>query len=665
MRRRAFIGGLAALAGTYKRPARAADRARRRVLILGIDGLDPGLLKRYLDAGLLPNFRRLIDRGGFKPLGTTMPPLSPVAWSTFITGLDPGGHGIFDFVHRDPATMAPEFALSRPVQAPHTLEIGSWVIPLSEGRFEQLRRGKAFWQVLEDAGVPTTVLRIPANFPPVSSSGRTLSGMGTPDVLGTPGTFSFYTDRPTDAPESISGGKVYRVRVVNHRVRAELVGPPNPLRRVRRGRSSKGAEAYAHPPILLPFLVHLDPADAAALFRVQDREFILRQGEWSDWVRLDFPALAPFVRVSAIARFYLQEVRPVFRLYVSPLQINPEEPTVPISTPPGWSRELYEALGYFYTQELPEETKAFSAGILSGIEFWEQARYVYREQRRALQHLLTGYRDGLLFVYFSSVDQACHMLWRYFDERHPGFVDAPALAQGIQTLYQEIDEAVGATLAAVDDRTTLIVMSDHGFAGFYRAVNLNTWLRDRGYVAMRPGWRGPDGPGFGGVDWGRTTAYALGLNGVYVNLRGRERHGIVSDGEEYRVLVDRLETDLLAMRDPATTRPPVTLVVQTRRDFHGPEVARGPDLIVGYNTGYRSSWTSPLGAFDPEVFEDNRAPWSGDHAMDHRLVPGVLVTNRRITLEHPSLVDLTVAVLEEFGVAPLPSMIGRGCFAAP
>jgi predicted AlkP superfamily phosphohydrolase/phosphomutase len=665
VRRRDFLGGLATLAGaSMARPAAAANAVRRRrVLILGIDGLDPGLLQRYLDARLLPNFQRLIDRGDFKPLQTTMPPLSPVAWSTFITGLDPGGHGISDFVHRDPATLSLASSLSRAVNPARELALGSWVIPLSEGRYEQLRRGRAFWQVLEDAGIPTTVFRIPANFPPVISRGRALSGMGTPDILGTPGTFSFFTDRPVANEDAISGGKVYRVRVVSNRVAAQLVGPPNPLRRAP-PRVPKGGGAYVHPPMLLPFRVRLDPTDASALFEVQDHRFVLRQGEWSDWVPLEFSSLAPIIRVRAIARFYLQEVRPAFRLYVSPLQIDPEKPAMPISTPAGWSRDLYEALGYFYTQELPEETKAFSAGLFSGHEFWEQAQYVYREQRRALGHLLAGYRDGLLFVYFSSVDQACHMLWRYTDERHPAFVRDPMLGRAIQTLYQEMDEAVGAALAVVDDQTTLIVMSDHGFAGFYRTVNLNAWLQDRGYIAARHGRRG-GGPLFAGVDWTRTTAYAVGLNGVYVNLRGRERDGIVAEGAAYRATVDRLEHDLLAMRDVGSSRPVVTLVVQPRRDFRGPERDRGPDLIVGYNTGYRTSWDSPLGTFGPEIFEDNRAPWSGDHAMDHRLVPGVLVTNGKITADQPSLADLTVAVLEQFGVEKLPAMRGRGCLAAP
>ena len=127
-----------------------------KVLVLGIDGLDPVLLRRFIDQGRLPNFQALVRDGHFKPLQTVMPPLSPVAWSAFITGMDVGGHAIFDFVHRDPKTLLPEFSMSKAIPSDRSLTIGSWVIPLSGGRVELLREGKPFWQLLQEKGVPTT-----------------------------------------------------------------------------------------------------------------------------------------------------------------------------------------------------------------------------------------------------------------------------------------------------------------------------------------------------------------------------------------------------------------------------------------------------------------------------------------------------------------------------
>jgi len=642
-----------------------SKRPARKVFILGVDGLDPKLLQQFVDAGSLPHFKKLISQGDFKPLKTTMPPLSPVAWSTFVTGMDPGGHGIFDFLHRHPKTVKPEFSMSRAVPASWVLNLGSWAIPLKGGSVEQLRRGKAFWEMLEEHRVPTTIYRMPVNFPP-SRSGHSLSGMGTPDLLGTPGTFTFYTDHPPENADKISGGKVVPVQVKEYEVNAQLMGPENSLVRVSKHSEDDRSAASDHPRLMMNFRVYLDSKDKAAKFLVQDSEFILNEGEWSDWVRVDFEALPYVANVSAVCRFYLQQVRPHFRLYVSPLQINPAEPIMPISNPRSWSRDLQNELGYFYTQELPEDTKAFSGHIFNGQEFWEQSQFVFREQRKALDLALRNFNSGLLFFYFSSVDQGSHMFWRYMDREHPGFEEDPKLSKAIRILYQEIDEALGIVMASIDSddsETTLIVMSDHGFSPFYWGINLNSWLVEKGYVRLiDPLDR--SSPLYQNVDWTGTQAYALGLNGLYVNLRGRETNGIVAQGTEYQALLDRLEADLLGMRDPRNGIAPVTLVVQTKRDFKGGHADSGPDIIVGYNRGYRTSWASPLGEFPRGVFIDNRQAWSGDHAIDYRLVPGVLISNRKITLADPALYDLTVAVLDEYGVQKPPEMIGRDCLGA-
>ena len=651
-------------------------RDDKKVIIIGIDGMDHRLLEQFIAEDRMPNFERLAADGDFTPLQTSMPPLSPVAWSTFITGMDPGGHGTYDFLHRDPDTYAPVESIYRVVPPGRSVELGSWVIPLSGGGYELLRKGRAFWELLDDEGVPTTIFRMPVNFPPVETSGRSLSGMGTPDILGTHGFFSFYTNDPPDDADEISGGAVYLVDVIDHRVTEKLRGPPNAFRRLpktktatapRAGVSQSAAVEYENPALTVDFEVFLDADAPTAKLVVQDHEFVLNEGEWSDWIQVDF-AMIPYVAsISAVGRFYLQQVRPSFKLYVTPLQVSLENPAMPISTPERWAGEIYEALGHGYTQELPEDTSAVTAGIFSGQEFWEQSQFVYQERRRALDYLLDSFKQeeaGLLFFYFSSVDQGSHMLYHYMDEAHPLFTpEEEPLREGIRTLYEEMDEAVGRVLQDIDEDTTLIVMSDHGFSPFYRGVNLNTWLLEKGYVTLKdPSIQGQL-PLFLNVDWSATKAYAAGLNGLYVNLEGREQHGVVSTGEEYEQLLDRLEEDLLAMRDDRNDRQAVTLVLRPDRDLEGDHPASGPDLIVGYNWGYRVSWDSPLGEFPRDVFVDNDEPWSGDHAIDYRLVPGILLTNQRITLENPALYDLTVAVLDEFGVSPLPEMIGRDALA--
>ncbi|UCF38745.1 MAG: alkaline phosphatase family protein, partial [Acidobacteriota bacterium] len=359
----------------------AAEAPAKKVIILGIDGMDPRLLNGFMEEGIMPNFTQLSQVGGFRPLETTMPPLSPVAWSTFITGTLPGRHGVYDFLHRDPETVQPEFSMVKTIPSDWTISVGSWDIPLEGGKIEQLRQGRAFWELLEEAGVPVTIFRMPVNFPP-AEAGRALTGMGTPDILGTPGTFSFYTTTPPENHGDISGGVVYEVAVEDNRVQAQLHGPENTFRRLKR-EPADGGEATAYNPVMtVDFEVEVDPESPVARLTVGGNEFILKQGEWSQWIPVEFEALPYLVNVSAVGRFYLKEVRPDFKLYVSPLQISPENPAMPITYPESWAGELHEALGYFYTQELPEDTKAFSAGLLDAHEFWEQSQYVYREERR-------------------------------------------------------------------------------------------------------------------------------------------------------------------------------------------------------------------------------------------------------------------------------------------
>jgi predicted AlkP superfamily phosphohydrolase/phosphomutase len=407
------------------------------------------------------------------------------------------------------------------------------------------------------------------------------------------------------------------------------------------------------------FTVHVDKAANAAKFEVGDAEFILNEGEWSDWVPVAFEAIPHLITVSSTARFYLKKLTPDFELYVSPLQIDPDDPIMPISRPKGWSSHLCSEVGHFYTQNLPEDTQAFNNGIFTAREYWEQMLYVYEESSRALDYLLDHQDEDFLFVYFGTVDQGCHMLWHFMDEEHPAHIKDDFLQDAIALLYEKLDSRLGRVREALDERTTLIVMSDHGFAPFYWGVNLNTWLLHHGYITLKDPTRQESGEFFSNVDWSRTSAYAAGLNGLYVNLRGREKEGAVEPGAEYEALVQELDHALLGMVDPRNGNAAVSLVVQPRRDFRGPEKDKGPDILVGYSRGYRSSWDSPLGMFPPEVFVDNQSAWSGDHCIDHRLVPGILLTNQRITSDSPSLADLTIAVLDEFGVPPPDGLIGQ------
>jgi len=643
---------LAALAASLAcQRSSGSSQPNHKLIILGIDGMDPQLLKQFTREGKMPNFARLAEQGSFRQLTTSIPPQSPVAWSNLITGMNAGGHGIFDFIHRDPKTMELYFSASRVEGPKHAIHLGNWVIPLGGGTAEQLRQGTAFWQILDQHGVPNSIFRMPSNFPPVPAKGQTLSGMGTPDLRGTYGTFSFYTDDPTAAAGAVEGGQIIPVQVESSQVAANLIGPDNTFH--------KGS-----PPASEPFKVSVDPLEAVARVAVQGQEFVLREGEWSDWVRIEFQLIPFFGNVKGMCRFYLKQAHPRFQLYVSPINIDPADPALPISTPSTYSRMLTDEVGEFHTQGIAEDTKALSDGVLDDKEYLKQSHRVLAEHRKIFDAEFPKFKQGVFFFYFSSLDLNSHMLWRLMDPKHPEY-DAAAAAQNggaIAEFYEQIDQVLGEVLPRLDQDTTLLVLSDHGFAPFYRSFNLNTWLLNNGYIKLK-GDVGPDSSEpLANVDWTQTRAYGLGLNGLYLNLRGREPNGIVTPGAEEDALTKKIKADLLDVRDTKSGLPVITRIDVASEVYQGRYARSGPDMIVGYNRGYRAGWKTILGAFPPDVLEDNTNPWSGDHCMDYTLVPGVLLSNRKITAETPALTDIAPTILAEFGIAKAQGMMGQSVF---
>ncbi len=640
----ALLAGLALL-GTALGCARgdASPAAGKRVLVLGIDGMDHALASRLMAEGRLPNLSRLAERGTFQPLGTAAPPLSPVAWSTFITGMDPGGHGIFDFIHRDPKTLQPYLSTSRAEPPGRFLKLGGWQFPLKAGETVLLRRGQPFWEVLEARGVETTILRIPANFPPSGTATHELSGMGTPDLLGTYGTFSFFTSELFFEKKDMSGGDVYELDYWDHVARGRLRGPANDLKVER-------------PRLEAEFALYVDEENPVAELVLGDERRVLAVGEWSDWVPFEF-AITPINSLPAMVRFYLRSVRPEVELYASPLNIDPMAPAQPISTPDSYAATLARATGRYYTQGMPEDTKARTERVLTAEEFLTQARIAGRELEDQYRWVLDNWKGGLLFYYFGNLDLVSHIMWRSMDPGHPKYDaerDGP-FADVVPSLYEDADRVVGHTLDKIGDETTLIVMSDHGFSTWRRAFHLNAWLYENGYLAVKdPNLRKDPGL-FLNVDWSKTRAYGAGFNGLYVNQRGREKYGIVDAAKKGKLLAE-IEAKLLATVDPATERPAITRVYVAERDFRDRgQLDVGPDLVVGFAKGTRGSNDSLLGEVVPfPVFSDNEDEWTGDHGMDHEAVPGVLFTSRPLARPAPDLRHLAAAILAEYGVEEFP-----------
>ncbi|REK09458.1 MAG: hypothetical protein DWQ37_18660 [Planctomycetota bacterium] len=683
MRRRDFVkligstGAATMLAGCGS-SAPHASASSRRVYLVAFDGLDPRIAKTLMDAGKLPNFAKLAGRGGFSKLRTSMPPHTPVAFSNIVTGADPGLHQIFDFIHRDVDThdsrlaIRPHFSTAE-VQVPEnarSLSLGSWKLPLSGGETMQLRRGKPFWDYLIERNIDATVYYVPSNYPTEMPEGpgrfRAISGMGTPDLSGGYGEFTLLTPSAPRAGREVGGGRFVFLSMLSHRGSAELLGPANYLH--------QPDESGRVPRMTSRVDVVRDPTAPVAKISLSGSTVVLKEGEWSDWLEVVFHTGLPgssvfhsFGAATAVAgtvRLFLKQVHPKFELYVSPINIDPLRPASPISVPETFARQLAERHGRFHTLGIPEDTKALSRGALSEEEFLSQTHLVLDERIEQFRGALSEFRSGCLFFYFGDTDLVQHMFWRDRDPEHPGRdpQQGDRFAEVVEEVYLKADSLVGELLDHARDDDTILVFSDHGFTTFRRGFNLNTWLRDNGFLAVKPGSGYSDAEMFVGTDWAKSRAYGLGLNGLYLNAAGREKHGIVKSGERASALAE-LREKLLAVRDVDGT-PVVDRIDLVEELYPGADARIAPDLLVGYNDGYRAAWGTVLGAMPANQLEDNLDRWSGDHSIAANLVPGMLLSNQPLTVESPSISDIAPTVLALFGVARPSTMTGRTLFHA-
>lgn len=653
----AAIGGSTYWLGGVNRVSRSVGK---KVIVIGIDGMDPRLCGSMIQEGLLPNLAKMSSTGGFSSLGTSIPPQSPVAWANFINGSGPGSHGIFDFIHRHPHEQCVPFysaAETLPGEGywevgDHRLQFDFWPFNHRPPATVLRRQGVPFWDFLDAKGIPTTFYDLPSNYPPSPSQyghHQCLCGMGTPDMLGTYGTYQYFAEDVAEQGMEEGGGKRSHLHFANNMAQATLVGPENTY--------LKQPE-----PTSVDFRLYRDQGANSALLDVQGTKIVLKPGQWSQWMRLDFavstPAFVPTQHVSGICRFLLQEVSPTFRLYVTPINIDPSAPAVQLSEPPEFVEDIAKQLGLFYTTGFQEDHKARSNGVFVDDEFLKQATMVLDERLALFEHAVNNYEDGLLFFYFSSSDLQSHMFWWDSDEKHPtrSGPEAQRYFGHIKRLYQRLDQVIGDIHDRYGGKATVIVMSDHGFANFGRQFNLNSWLRDYGFLNPRECTSILQNG-----DWSRTRAYGLGINGLYLNLKGRERDGIVEPGEEQEKLTRQLIARLQAVRD-FNGQKVIRKVYRSSEIYSGNATELAPDLIVGYARGYRASWATCLGDLSEDVLTDNDSAWSADHCADALEVPGVLCCNEPIRKNDPSLVDLAPSILAQFGLPTPSTMSGRNIF---
>ena len=595
-----FIGGIL----FNKNPSK--DTFSPRVLVLAFDGLDPILLNQYMAQGRLPNFSELTKKGIYHPLKTTNPPQSPVAWSSFITGNDPGQHGVFDFIKRDPKRYFPDLAIS---------DRWKMMVPW---------KGTPFWEKEGSRSLGVTALHLPLSFPPPKLNGRLLSGMGVWDVRGTEGTYFFYSTQPIQIQNA--RGILFPLRQEKNLLFGHIPGP------YRAGESDDIRELF-----------EIDTSQKPFVLRLQGKSYPLPENRWSDWVQIEFRIGAlKLQKVPAVTRVFMTHQNGQTSVYISPLNFNPAAPFYPISYPKEYCTELCDAIGHYYTRGMPHDTQAVNDGVLSDEAFLEQCRMIIEEREKMLHYELKRFEKGLLFAYFETSDIVQHMFWRSIDREHPLYATEESIRYRhiIPEYYERCDAILGRARVALGQKEAVVVISDHGFAPFRKAVHLNALLRDLGFLVLKKGKTSPEF--FAEVDWKKTKAYALGFNAVYLNLANREGNGIVSTSEEV-TLAKKIALELERWKDEETNSSPIKKVYLSKETYSESENVNQPDLIVGYTRGYRASWETALGMIPEEVLELNRKKWSGDHCIDGQEVPGIFLSSKP-QIDAESLSDVGAAL---------------------
>jgi len=680
-----------------------------KIYVLGFDGADAHLTEKFMAEGRLPNLSRLRAQGCYAPLGTTTPPQTPVSWSSFATGKNPGKNGIFDFLRRDLDTYQPDFAMynigerqflwgknnhillalgllaislvlgllfgalaRRPARG-LTLAAGVGLVlalaaffgardllPYRLPTVENTRQGETFWEVAGRAGIPATVVRVPATYPPRRfDAGDILAGLGVPDIRGTFGTFSFYTtealaDRQDANTEM--GGKIIEVALVDGETDSYIFGPRN--------------RVFDDPPDILPPLhlkVDRSGDTPTVTVTVQDQTQTIPLGAWSDWVSLEFE-FSPLVKLYGISRFYFVSSEP-FGLYMSAINFDPHKPPpIPISEPPEFGKDLTKKVGTYKTLGWSLDTWALNENRIDEKTFLEDV-YSTEGKFAEIMDKLLDEGDFKLYVHvYELTDRVAHVFWRLLDKDHPAYDPELAARYGdaILNAYEFMDDIVGRVMKRLGPDDILFVCSDHGFHTWRKSVNYNTWLVRNGYMTLKN--NSPDtekkledlfgqGQFWPNVDWSRTKAYAMGLGDIYINLKGREAKGIVEPGEEYERIRTQLIADLKRFQDPETGAFPVRSVYRREEVYSGYDPDLIPDLLAANNPGYRVSWQTSLGGIPQNLLEINDRKWSGDHcSLDPPITKGIFFSSRKLRTEGVTILDFFPTLLGDLGL-PIPDDI--------
>ena len=581
----------------------------RRIIILGIDGMDPEVFQYLHDKGRMPVLGAIAREGNFRILTTSNPSQSPVSWTSIATGQNPGTHGIFDFLHRNPKNYMPELSL--------------FVIESHKGgvRYRSSVRSPSVFERAMEKGIPVILLRWPLTFPAPELShpeSRLLPGMGVPDLFGTLGRYTFYTADHTIS-EGDKRGRIVHISPKNGVVKTEIYGP--------RYLGWKGMKEATVP-------MTLEQTREGMKVILPDNILQLNAGVWSPHVIIRF-STGLIGKISAVTRMVCIDSKPFPSLFMLPLQIYPKDTSLPLSSPPSFGKELWDRIGPYLTLGMPEDTNGLNDGLIPENVFLDLCSEVFAERERMFFASIREFNEGIFACVIDALDRIQHMFWQ---DRNRG-IDTGEPTAVVTEWYQRIDDFIGRVIEHTDRDIPILILSDHGFSPLDTYVHLNTWLVQNGFMALKD--NAPEGkPLFEGVDWSRTTAYAVGFSSIYLNIKGREGNGIVRPDE-----ADIVQSDLARrLIDWAENgKPVVKKVYRAKEIFSGEEVDNGPDLVIGYQRGYRASKETALGQSPAgKTIKENHEPWCGDHCCDPSFVPGVLfgINLHKAGIELPETVSV-------------------------
>lgn len=643
--RRAFLRGAAlgtAAAGGWFHIGKARAQAHGRVIMLGYDGMEPSVVEGMLERGELPNLNKLRESGAYCRLGSTIPPQSPVAWNTYATCKNPGGHNIFDFIRRDPKSQGGPIPL---------VGTGKLIPPVlgPDGDLREtakgvnFRTGIPFWSAADAQGKRGKVLNVPFAFPPDPlKNGIMISALGVPDLRGTTSTYFSLSDGFTkeELEEDLGGGR--RVALAFDGRDEALLPVPGP-----RDSRYRFNDPNAYTNTQLRFKINRK--DKRGRVVAGDSTVDLEQGVWSEWLELHF-AMSPKVEIRGITRFFPMEIGDRVRIYMACVQYHPDAPYSALSSPESYSAELRGRFGLYKTVGWAYDTHALRQNDLEEEGFLKDIDYTmsFRDQL-TLDELKRGEFDFLLSAW-TATDRVGHMFWRYRDEGHPYYTpDVPEhWKKALEYTYKRADIQTGVVLEQLRDEDALFVFSDHGFGSWRKAFNLNTWLRDNGYLAVKD-QKLADRGFLLGIDWGQTKAYSVGLSSLYLNLKGRETGGVVEPGAA-EVLIAELQDKLAGVKDP-DTGVNVFSTLYARSVYSGEAMEDAPDISLGYAPYYQNGRQTSRGGVGASLFEPVMDKWSGEHAAsDCKNCPGVFFSNKPLAKDTPNIMDLGVTALSLLGV---------------